>query len=58
MYLFLAHDHIVGVTIPGKVQAFSSYPGRLLSGDDYYLIGSKLVGNDLTAQVSYYCLCA
>ena len=35
----------IGVTIPGRVQAFSSYPGRLHSGDDYYLIGSKLVGN-------------
>ena len=33
-----------GTTIPGRVQSFSSYPGRLMSGDDYYLIGSKLVG--------------
>jgi hypothetical protein len=38
--------YIVGVTVPGRVQAFSSYPGRLHSGDDYYLLGSKLVGGN------------
>ena len=34
-------------TIPGGRQSFSSYPGVLLSMDDYYLIGSKLVGTVL-----------
>ena len=32
-------------TIPGSVQVFSSYPGLLHSGDDYYLISSGLVSS-------------
>lgn len=31
-------------TIPGHTMTFSSYPGTLMSGDDYYLISSGLVG--------------
>lgn len=29
--------------IPGHTQVFPSYPGRLYSGDDFYLISSGLV---------------
>jgi hypothetical protein len=32
--------------IPGQVQAFSSYPGRLFSGDDFYMLSSGLVSLD------------
>ncbi|KAK7087515.1 putative phospholipase B-like 2 [Littorina saxatilis] len=35
-------------TIPGRVQSFSSYPGTLMSGDDYYLLSSGLVSMETT----------
>lgn len=30
-------------TIPGYRQVFSSYPGVIMSGDDFYMISSGLV---------------
>ncbi|XP_033747259.1 putative phospholipase B-like 2 [Pecten maximus] len=37
-----------GKTVPGRVMSFSSYPGSLMSGDDYYLISSGLVSMETT----------
>ncbi|XP_013380031.1 putative phospholipase B-like 2 isoform X2 [Lingula anatina] len=37
-----------GPLIPGKVMTFSSYPGVIYSGDDYYLISSGLVSQETT----------
>ncbi|XP_068594488.1 putative phospholipase B-like 2 [Brachionichthys hirsutus] len=34
--------------LPGGVQAFSSYPGTIFSGDDFYIIGSGLVTLETT----------
>lgn len=31
------------VPIPGGTQAFSSYPGSIFSGDDFYILSSGLV---------------
>lgn len=39
-YQFSSNDPTV---VPGFAQAFPSYPGRLYSGDDFYLISSGLV---------------
>ncbi|XP_067299089.1 putative phospholipase B-like 2 isoform X2 [Pseudorasbora parva] len=35
-------------TIPGKIQVFSSYPGSIFSGDDFYLLSSGLVTLETT----------
>ncbi|XP_022780516.1 putative phospholipase B-like 2 isoform X1 [Stylophora pistillata] len=34
--------------VPGVKQCFSSYPGRLLSGDDFYMINSGLLVQETT----------
>ncbi|MBN3300033.1 PLBL2 phospholipase, partial [Amia calva] len=37
-----------GTPIPGGIQAFSSYPGSIFSGDDFYILGSGLVTLETT----------
>ena len=34
--------------IPGRLQAFSTYPARISSGDDYYTIGDHLIVQETT----------
>lgn len=34
---------IENVPLPGRTQAFSSYPGTIFSGDDFYILSSGLV---------------
>lgn len=34
--------------IPGRIQAFSSYPGTIFSGDDFYILSSGLVTMETT----------
>ena len=45
VYLICAYISGSGI-IPGYKQAFSSYPGSLLSGDDFYMISSGMVINN------------
>uniref|UniRef100_A0A8C0EHG7 Phospholipase B-like n=1 Tax=Bubo bubo TaxID=30461 RepID=A0A8C0EHG7_BUBBB len=35
--------------IPGSIQVFSSYPGTIFSGDDFYILSSGLVSGGLVA---------
>ncbi|CAI9568253.1 unnamed protein product, partial [Staurois parvus] len=37
-----------GPVVPGSVQTFSSYPGAIFSGDDFYIISSGLVSLETT----------
>ncbi|XP_075070052.1 putative phospholipase B-like 2 [Mixophyes fleayi] len=37
-----------GPVVPGRVQTFSSYPGTIFSGDDFYLLSSGLVTLETT----------
>ena len=37
-----------GEIVPGRLQAFSSYPARITSGDDYYTIGDHMVVQETT----------
>jgi len=32
-----------GEIIPGRKQSFSSYPGTMTSGDDFYMLSSGMV---------------
>nr|XP_058973240.1 putative phospholipase B-like 2 [Pocillopora verrucosa] len=41
-------DSDIPAIVPGKKQCFSSYPGRLLSGDDFYMINSGLLVQETT----------
>ncbi|XP_009329100.1 PREDICTED: putative phospholipase B-like 2 [Pygoscelis adeliae] len=34
--------------IPGSIQVFSSYPGTIFSGDDFYILSSGLVALETT----------
>ncbi|XP_027059115.1 putative phospholipase B-like 2 isoform X2 [Pocillopora damicornis] len=43
-----ALDSDIPAIVPGKKQCFSSYPGRLLSGDDFYMINSGLLVQETT----------
>jgi hypothetical protein len=48
--------------IPGNVMTFSSYPGKIFSGDDFYLISTGLVSSILPGKSSvalfYKYICA
>uniref|UniRef100_A0A2I9LPG8 Phospholipase B-like n=1 Tax=Centruroides hentzi TaxID=88313 RepID=A0A2I9LPG8_9SCOR len=37
-----------GKTIPGHTMSFSSYPGTVFSGDDFYIISTRLVALETT----------
>lgn len=37
--IFISDDN----PLPGGIQAFSSYPGSIFSGDDFYILSSGLV---------------
>jgi len=41
-------DNANSELIPGDIMTFSSYPGSVTSGDDFYVISSKLVSQETT----------
>lgn len=40
--------HTATGIVPGRLQAFSSYPARISSGDDYYTVGDHVVVQETT----------
>lgn len=41
--LFMCSSFPENALLPGGIQAFSSYPGSIFSGDDFYILSSGLV---------------
>ncbi|XP_077600710.1 putative phospholipase B-like 2 [Stigmatopora nigra] len=48
---------LVNLILPGQVQAFSSYPGSIFSGDDFYILSSGLVTLETTIGNNNPALC-
>lgn len=53
-YRYTSNQFFHPGTIPGHTVTFSSYPGTLMSGDDYYLISSGMVG--LVVKEDWSCI--
>ena len=43
--------HFIGDIIPGRKQSFSSYPGSVTSGDDFYMLSSGMVSKKKNIHV-------